>query len=133
MANRIKAKAAALIIRDKKMLLVFKGSIGLWIFPGGKYEKGETTRQCLEREMKEELDAGIENHAYFGTTLDEIKEKPGEHIAVIGFLCDLTGTPKPQEEIMQAKWFTHGEILDSKTISPSIKLFAEDLRAHKLL
>ncbi len=54
--------AAALVDRDNRVLLAQrpegKSLAGLWEFPGGKLDAGETPEQALVRELKEEL--GIE-------------------------------------------------------------------------
>lgn len=51
--------AAGLVFRDGKLLITqrCKGThlAGLWEFPGGKREPGETYEECLRRELQEEL------------------------------------------------------------------------------
>ena len=55
--------AGALIDVEGRVLLAQRPSgkhmAGLWEFPGGKIEKGETPEQALVRELKEELEIDI--------------------------------------------------------------------------
>ncbi len=80
---------------------------GLWEFPGGKIEPGESVEECVSREIKEELGIEIEvgdrlitiEHAYthFKVTLNV-------------FSCKhLSGEPQPIE-CDEVKWVTLDEI-----------------------
>lgn len=63
--------AAAIIQKQGKTFIARRGTSGrlpgMWEFPGGKIEPGETPRQCLKRELNEEfgIDAFIGD--YIGT------------------------------------------------------------------
>jgi A/G-specific adenine glycosylase len=54
---------AAVLLRDGRVLVAQRKPEdmlgGLWEFPGGKRERGETLHQCLQREMQEELEVGV--------------------------------------------------------------------------
>jgi A/G-specific adenine glycosylase len=57
-------EVTAAVIRNGKKLLITqrpeKGLLGgLWEFPGGKKEPGESLEQCLEREIREEMNIEI--------------------------------------------------------------------------
>ena len=56
---------AAILEKDGKILIAKRETgdelfAGLWEFPGGKVEEGETPKECMARELKEELDIEVE-------------------------------------------------------------------------
>lgn len=61
----MKIVGTAIIVNDERKILIGqrpegKALAGLWEFPGGKQEEGETEEQCIIREIKEELDVCCE-------------------------------------------------------------------------
>lgn len=87
---------------------------GYWEFPGGKCEDGESLSVCLEREIREELDAGI-------TVRDEIlavsHEYPDRIIELRFFDCELRDEPRPMLG-QEMRWVRKGE-LDSLPFPPA--------------
>jgi mutator protein MutT len=74
---------------------------GFWEFPGGKQEKGESLRQCLEREIKEELGIKIKAGKLFFLSTHEYNDKV---ISLHTFACALlAGEPKPLQ-CQDVKW-----------------------------
>lgn len=70
---------AGVIYKDNKFLIaqrnLKKSQGGLWEFPGGKVEKGESYENALTREIKEEFNANIEVKEYIGENIHHYPEK----------------------------------------------------------
>lgn len=70
---------AGIIYKDNKFLIaqrnLKKAQGGLWEFPGGKVEKGETYEEALIREIREEFNADIEVEEYVGENIHHYPEK----------------------------------------------------------
>ena len=74
--------AAGLIYHDGRYLIAKRRTgvhlAGLWEFPGGKREQGETLEECLHRELFEELNIRIDIPVPFQIIRHEYPEKTVE-------------------------------------------------------
>ena len=106
----------AVIVRDGFVLCAQRGSSGalpgMWEFPGGKIEIGESPREALEREIVEELECRVRVGEQVASTSHEYEFGI---VTLTTFYCDLVeGEPKlsehdevtwlPPSELHQLEW-----------------------------
>jgi mutator protein MutT len=101
---------AAVIEEDGRFLVTERpGGVhleGLWEFPGGKCEAGESHTESLEREILEELDAPI----IIGRELFSVVHTYADRIVELHFFASrLAGRPRAVLG-QQMKWVTREEL-----------------------
>lgn len=98
---------AAVLQQDGKILIAQRPQDGLlgglWEFPGGKQEPGETLEACLSREISEELDVEIKVGALFGTYQHAYTHF---RITLHAFHCQITGGKLQPTEHSDVQWVT---------------------------
>ena len=93
--------AAALIDGDGRVLLARRPSgkemAGLWEFPGGKVDEGETPEAALARELKEELGIDVETSCLAPIAFSSLNSA-GFHLLVLLYACrKWKGAARPLE------------------------------------
>jgi 8-oxo-dGTP diphosphatase len=101
---------AAIIERDGRFLLTrrLRGThlAGLWEFPGGKCEPGESAEACLVRELAEEL--GVT--ARVGElVLDTVHAYPERTVHLFFRRCDIAGEPAARLN-QEMRWTSREEL-----------------------
>jgi len=99
--------AVALVDKDGRILIAKRPSgksmAGLWEFPGGKVEFGETPEQALVRELSEELDIKTWNSCLAPLTFASHSYEEF-HLLMPLFICrNWEGIIKPKEK-QELKW-----------------------------
>ena len=117
-------KVGLLVTKDDAFLLCRKNNYtSKLIMPGGQIDPGESVKECLIREIKEELgeDVKLENVQYFGTYEDKAaSDDPNVHktVEIQLYKADMKGTPVPSSEVVELIWF--GQQSNKDELSPII-------------
>ncbi len=80
---------------------------GMWEFPGGKMEAGESREEALRREIREELDVEVEVRDFL-CTVDY--DYPGFHLTMHCFMCSIVDGEVRLKEHEAARWLGKGEL-----------------------
>ena len=125
------AVVGAAVLRQGRVLASRRteppGLAGLWEFPGGKVEAGESDVDALRRELREELHVEAEVGARLGGDL-----AIGDTAVLRVYLCSLlSGEPRLVDHD-EHRWLAADELGDVAWIPvdlPLVGLLAEHLRA----
>jgi 8-oxo-dGTP diphosphatase len=126
----------AVVIRNGQTMLVRRVNppdAGLWGFPGGKIEFGETVKDAATRELLEETAVHAEAQDVL-TTLDVLVRDAGgdvrQHYILIAVQCRwISGEPIAGDDALEARWFPIAE-LDPNTLAMSVDVDVIARRAH---
>ncbi len=101
---------AAIIQKENKILATKRGYgefINMWEFPGGKIEPGETKKQALVREIKEELNIEINVDKF---AIDIEYQYPNFYLFMSCFMCSIKEGSIEFLEHNDGKWITKEEL-----------------------
>lgn len=98
-------QTANAILLSKRLKEQHQG--GLWEFPGGKIESGETAEQALQRELMEELNITAANLQLFH---QEQHAYPDKTVAIRFYHCTYNGGDIIAQQGQEWHWFAVKEL-----------------------
>ena len=99
----------AIIVKGNKIMIAKRnyGEFnGLYEFPGGKVEPGETKEEALKREIREELEVDIAIDRFF---MKATYDYPTFHLDMDCYLCHLLDENIVLNDHSEMKWIDHND------------------------
>ncbi len=107
----------AVVVDDNRVLLIRRGQpplLGEWSLPGGVLECGETLREAVAREAREETGLLVETAEMLGVyerVIRDDEKRVRYHYVLIDFLCRAVGGDlKAGSDAADVRWFTRDEL-----------------------
>ena len=126
----------AVIVQDDRVLLIRRGQaplLGEWSLPGGVLECGETLREAVVREVREETGLEVETGEMLGVYERVIRSEDGRvryHYVLIDFLCrPVAGHPKAGTDAADVRWFLRRELPGLKLPADTLEVIERGLQA----
>lgn len=124
---RPRIRVAGILIEDNKILLIqhHKNNKKYWLIPGGGNDWGETTKEALIREYKEEtnMDIEVDEFLFFSETISPDKKR---HVLNLFYKIHRNNKDDSiiklgEEAVLTDLKFVTKEELETMTIYPNIK------------
>lgn len=112
MHQKVIDKLAYIEIKNGKILVTLSKGKDIWYIPGGKREEGETDKQSLIREVREELlvDLVPETIKKYGVFSAPAHGKPeGTLVRMTCYTASYRGTILPSAEIAKVDYFSYSQ------------------------
>jgi len=113
---------SAAIVRDGKILVVRRArppAHGVYTLPGGVVEVGETLKEAVAREVREETGMAIEPVTLAGfreTVVRDAQDRVERHFVILCFAARWqAGEPVLNEELSEAHWIDPAELAGLET------------------
>lgn len=109
--------ASTLTVDGGRVLLIrrkYPPNPGLWAFPGGRIEPGESAPACAARETLEETGCAVEVGDLLGVYVWPKWYQVGRYPTRFRIRCfrakRVGGEVRPDAEVLDARWFSPGEL-----------------------
>lgn len=126
-------KLAYIHLKGQKILVTLSNGKDTWYIPGGKREPGESDREALIREVREELSVELipGTITHYGTFEAQAHGKPpGTIVRMTCYTAEYEGTIKPAAEINRVDFFTFAQ---KSLTSPVDHLIFDDLKFKEFI
>ena len=99
---------------------------GKWEFPGGKLEAFEHPRDCLKREIHEELALEIDVGELFDLASHIYETANGPvHILLMSYLCTASSDEFKLVDVSDARWIGVGELAEFEWAAADVAVVAK--------
>ena len=114
---------AGVILREGRLMLArraaHKSLAGYWELPGGKVEAGEDERDCLRRELKEELDLDAE---ILDLVAENIHEYEEVNVKLRAYIAEPSRLQVALRDHDAVAWVTRDEAADYRIAPADVPL-----------